>query len=83
MSILGQSYFGTMHDLYSIQQGCPTFFLEGPFSDLGHRSRATYIIHIMKTEISKEDGKINIFNIITRKYVYKYTNFKALKKTKI
>ena len=26
----------------SIQQGCPTFFLGGPHSDLGHRWRATY-----------------------------------------
>jgi len=29
-------------------------------------------------EIFREDEKI-IFNIITRKYIYKYTNLKALK----
>ena len=31
-----------------LEQGCPTFFLEGPFSDAGHRRRATSITHIMK-----------------------------------
>ena len=25
-----------------LEQGCPTFFLGGPHSELGHRRRATY-----------------------------------------
>ena len=32
---------------HSPKQGCPTFFLGGPFLYLGHRQRATYIIHIV------------------------------------
>ena len=32
-------------------QGCPTFFLGEPISDLDDRQRAIYILHIMKMEI--------------------------------
>ena len=49
------------HDIY---HGCSTFFRRGPFSDLDLRRRAIYIIYIMKMEIFREDGKINICNII-------------------
>ena len=31
-----------MLDFDSVEQGCPTFFLGGPHSHLGHRRRATH-----------------------------------------
>ena len=65
-----------------LDQGSPSLFLGGPFSDLGHRRRATCIIHIMKIETFREDGKMNFFNTVARKYITKYTCLKALKKTK-
>ena len=41
---------------------------------------ATYIIHFMKMDIFRE-GRMNIFNILTRNYIHKYVHLEALKKT--
>ena len=71
---------------YDVEQGCPSFFLGGPLSELGHKQRSTYLIHIMKMKVSREDGKMSILTsqqesiyiyipkVYIRKYIYVPTN---------
>ena len=39
---ISRFYRNTQILKYNLEQGCPTFYLGGPHSHLGHRRRATY-----------------------------------------